>query len=96
MAGVIKQCFTCGQIEKQVPSQLMAERPAERITASMLFQTRSLDVACPILTKFKSENLLRYFRCFVMKAVHIELVDVSTEEAFISAIKMFISRPIKL
>ena len=89
---VIKQCVTCSRFENKVPNQLMADLPAERITASKPFQTCGLDLAGPIYTKSNQKTYIAIFVCFVIKAVHIELVEDLTKEACISAIRRFISR----
>ena len=89
---VIKQCVTCSRFENKAPNQLMADLPAERITASKPFQTCGLDLAGPIFTKSNQKTYIAFFVCFVIKAVHIELVEDLTKEACISAIMRFISR----
>ena len=70
----------------------MADLPAERITAPKPFQTCGLDLADPIFKKSDQKTYIAIFVCFVIKAVHIELVEDLTKEACISAIRRFFSR----
>ena len=46
----------------------------------------------PNLHQISGENIHRSFVCFVIKAVHIELVESLTKEACMSAIKRFTAR----
>ena len=88
---MIKQCIKC-RFENKIPYQLMADLPAERITPAKPFETCGLDLAGPIYTKPGVKTYIAIFVCFVIKAVHIELVTDLTKESCILAIKRFISR----
>ena len=89
---VIKDCVICSRFENKPPMQMMADLPMERITVAKLFQTVGLDLAGPIFTKPKVKTYIAVFVCFVIKAVHIELVENMTKEACMSAIKRFTAR----
>ena len=52
----------------------MADLPAERITPAKTFEICGLDLAGPIYTKLGVKSYIAIFVCFVIKAVHIELV----------------------
>ena len=70
----------------------MADLPAERITPANPFEICGLDLAGPIYTKPGVKTYIAIFVCFVIKAVHIELVTDLTKESCTFAIKRFISR----
>ena len=70
----------------------MADLPAERKTVAKPFQKTGLDFAGPISTKTSPKTYIAIFVCFVVKAVHIELVGDLTKEACIAAIKRFTAR----
>ena len=89
---VIKDCVICSRFENKPPMQMMANLPMERITVAKPFQTVGLDLAGPIFTKPKVKTYIAVFVCFVIKAVHIELVENLTKEACMSAIKRFTAR----
>ena len=89
---VIKDCFICSRFENKPLTQMMADLPMERITIAEPFQT----VGIP---RFRRTNLhqsygknIAVFVCFVIKAVHIELVENLAKEACMSAIKRFTAR----
>ena len=88
---IIKQCVKCSRFENKVPYQLMADLPAERITVAKPFQ-KTGHFAGPISTKTSPKTYIACFVCFVVKAVHIELVGDLTKEACIAAIKRFTAR----
>ncbi|GFX42579.1 uncharacterized protein TNCV_261141 [Trichonephila clavipes] len=77
----------------------MGDLPTHRVTPSRTFSVCGIDYAGPI-------NILRYrgrgakttkgyialFVCFVIKALHLELVSDLTSEAFIASLKRFCAR----
>ena len=89
---VIRQCVKCSRFQSKIPHQLMADLPAERITPANPFEICGLDLAGPIYTKPGVKTYIAISVCFVIKAVHIELVTDLTKESCIFAIKRFISR----
>ena len=89
---VIRQCVKCSCFQSKIPYQLMADLPAERITPANPFEICGLDLAGPIYTKPGVKTYIAIFVCFVIKAVHIELVTDLTKESCTFAIKRFISR----
>ena len=82
----------CSRFQNKPPMQMMADLPMERITVAKPFQTVGLDLAGPIFTKPKVKTYIAVFVCFVIKAVHFELVENLTKEACMSAIKRFTAR----
>ena len=89
---VIRECVKCSSFENKIPYQLMADLPAERITPAKPFEMCGLDLAGPIYTKPGVKTYIAIFVCFVIKAVHTELVTDLTKDSCVLAIRRFISR----
>ncbi|XP_029173279.1 uncharacterized protein LOC114942137 [Nylanderia fulva] len=95
----IHNCVTCFRCKPAVSQALMADLPAQRVTASRPFTHSGVDYAGPILLKKgKRRNAklhkayMSVFVCFSTRAVHLEIVTDLTSEAFLGAFKRFISR----
>ncbi|XP_020901286.1 uncharacterized protein LOC110239872 [Exaiptasia diaphana] len=78
-------------------NECTTKRPKERITSQRAFLTTGIDYAGPILLKTGRGRGTRnekawLFVCFAVKAVHIELVSSLSTEAFLAALKRFVSR----
>jgi len=89
-------CFKCRPIASQA---LMADLPKQRVTISRPFTNTGVDYAGPIHIKESKRRNARMlkayisvFVCFATKAVHLEIVSDLTSEAFLAALKRFMSR----
>ena len=92
----IMNCITCFRFNTVPPNQIMADLPAERVTASRRFSKCGIDFAGPFSMKDRAGNTekiyISLFVCLSTKAVHMELVTSLTKEDCLFAIKRFISR----
>ena len=77
----------------------MGQLPAARTTPAPPFQTTGVDYAGPFTLKqgytrkpVLIKAYLAIFICFCTKAVHIEVVSNLTTEAFLAALRRFVSR----
>ena len=80
------------------PAMLMGKLPATRVSPSPPFTTTGIDYAGPLLLKRgytrKPQIVKAYlavFVCLSTKAVHLEVVSDLTTEAFLAALRRFIS-----
>lgn len=96
---VIQECVTCFRARPQQSVAVMGSLPTSRVTISRPFSQCGIDYAGPvILREGKRRNARNHkayigiFVCFATKAIHIELVSDLTSDAFIAALKRFISR----
>lgn len=96
---VIRNCVICFKAKPVQSEAKMAPLPSSRVTISRPFSRCGVDYAGPvILREGKRRNARNHkayiaiFVCFVTKAAHIELVNNLTSEAFIAALRRFISR----
>ena len=96
---VIRACTTCSRYAARVPSQLMGELPKSRVRYSSPFECAGVDYAGPIhlrLTKTRGKGTMKgyiaIFICMATRAVHIEVVEDYSSEAFIAAFHRFTAR----
>ncbi|XP_033317278.1 uncharacterized protein LOC117215009 [Bombus bifarius] len=95
----IKGCVRCCRAQPPPVEYVMGNLPEARVTESRPFTNVGVDYCGPFHIKEKRDRNRRQikvyvaiFVCLAIKAVHIELVDDLTSEAFIAALRRFIAR----
>lgn len=97
---IIFNCVTCFKANPRSSITIMGNLPSKRLERPLRpFINCGLDFAGPITIKNSflnnRKNIKGYialFICFATKAIHLELVTNLSSEAFLSALKRFISR----
>lgn len=95
---VIYKCIRCFKCKPRSIDQLMGNLPRERVQPSRPFHTTGVDFCGPVKIHYRirgktpTKAYIAVFVCFATKAVHLEVVSDLTSEAFINALKRFISR----
>ena len=97
--SVIHKCITCFRFRASGSSQLLGQLPAPRVTPSKPFSQCAVDYAGPMLlrqggqrSKSFTKAYISLFICLSTKAIHLELVSDLSADAFLAALKRFISR----
>ena len=97
--SVTRGCIVCRRISARPQPQMLGQLPAERLIPGLVFDHVGVDYAGPVYIKYgfvRKPNIIKAYICvFVslsVKAVHLELVSDLTTEAFIAALRRFISR----
>ncbi|XP_014215058.1 uncharacterized protein LOC106644171 [Copidosoma floridanum] len=95
----LTRCITCERYESKSQTQLIGDLPCSRVTQSSPFQKSRIDYASPFskrLSKHKGKGTFKgyiaVFICMSTRAVHLEVVEDYTKEAFIAAFHRFFSR----
>lgn len=94
VANFVQQCVMCRRLRRDTQEQKMSELPKQRLDPSPPFTFCGMDCFGPFLTKNARKVHKRYgllFTCFCCRAVHIEMLDDMTTDAFINALRCFIS-----
>lgn len=94
VAKLIHKCVQCRKLRRPTEEQRMAELPKERVEASAPFTFCGMDCFGPFVTKRARKEYKRYgliFTCLSSHAVHIEMVEDLSTDAFINALRCFIS-----
>lgn len=90
----LHKCVTCRRLRRPTESQKMADLPAERTVPSPPFTYVGCDVFGPFVVKEGRKEVKRYgliFTCMASRAIHIELLDNMSTDAYINALRCFIS-----
>jgi len=95
----IKRCVTCARYSSTIQKQMMGNLPAARVIPAKPFQKTGIDYAGPFLlkpmlprSKVTVKAYMAIFICFTTRAIHLEVVSSLTTEAFLTAMRRFISR----
>ena len=94
--ALTRGCVVCRHMSTRPKPQMMGQLPAERLTLGLVFENVGVDYAGPVILKqgsVRNPTLVKAYICvFVslsIRAVHLE--DLTTE-AFLTALRRFISR----
>lgn len=95
----VHKCITCTRQTGQTLSVKMGDLPVERLESGYPFFRSGVDYAGPMFIlnrKGRGAKLekcyLCLFICFITRAIHLELVTSLSSEAYLMALKRFISR----
>lgn len=95
----VKSCIKCLRHKCQNVKPIMSQLPKNRTQLEFPFLHSSVDLAGPILIADRKgrgckllKSYLCIFVCLAVKAVHLELVTDLSKEAFMAALRRFISR----
>ncbi|XP_033314642.1 uncharacterized protein LOC117213402 [Bombus bifarius] len=95
----LRRCVRCCRANPPPVEYLMGDLPEARITESRPFTNVGIDYCGPFYIKERRDRNRRkiktyaaIFVCLATKAVHVELVSDLTTDAFLAALRRFISR----
>lgn len=96
----VRECITCFRhTTPRTIQPIMGQLPEPRLQPGPPFNVSGVDYAGPFLIKDRkgrgarlSKAYVSLFVCFATKAIHLELVTELTKDAFILALKRFVSR----
>ncbi|XP_058509227.1 uncharacterized protein LOC131475275 [Solea solea] len=94
VAAHLHQCVTCRKLRRVTEEQRMADLPSERVDPSPPFTYCGMDCFGPFLTKHGRKVQKRYgllFTCLCCRAIHIEMLDDMSTDAFINGLRCFIA-----
>lgn len=93
------KCLTCFRLRAQPSHPFMAPLPSPRVTQVWPFASVGVDYAGPFSVKLGTRRnsplakaYLALFVCLATKAVHLELVQALSADAFLAAFDRFIAR----
>ncbi|XP_067380798.1 uncharacterized protein [Channa argus] len=94
VTNYLRQCVACRRARRPTETQRMADLPANRVDPSPPFSYCGMDCFGPLYTKQGRKEYKRYgliFTCLSSRAVHIEMLEDLTTDAFINALRCFIA-----
>ena len=90
----IRKCVTCAKHRGKCMGQKMADLPVDRTTPSPPFTYCGLDCFGPFTVKEGRRELKRYgllLTCLASRAIHIEVLDDLSTDAFMNGLRSFIA-----
>ncbi|CAI5694724.1 unnamed protein product [Oreochromis niloticus] len=94
VASYVHQCVKCRKLRGSVEEQRMADLPSDRVDPSPPFTYCGMDCFGPFFTKQGRKVNKRYgllFTCLCCRAIHIEMVNDMSADAFINGLRCFVS-----
>ena len=92
VAMTLRKCITCRKNQASALQVPIPPLPLDRTRPSSTFQVTGVDLAGPIFLRDERKAWIVLFTCAVYRAVHLDLVLALTTDAFIQALRRFISR----
>lgn len=96
---IVHKCVHCFRFKSETVQPIMGQLPASRTDLEFPFLHCSVDYAGPVLIADRKgrgckliKSFLAIFVCNSTKACHIELVTALSSEAYLAALKRFVSR----
>lgn len=94
VASHIYKCTTCRRYRRNAQDPKMADLPEDRMEMTPPFTYCGIDCFGPFYVKEARKELKRYgliFTCMCSRAIHIEMLDDLTTDAFINALRAFMA-----
>ena len=94
ISSTIDKCVTCKKLRAVPNVQKMSSLPAKRTEPTPPFTYVGCDIFGPFVVKDRRSDIKRYgalFTCMASKAIHIEMVDDMTTDAFLNALRCIIA-----
>jgi len=95
----IRKCVTCTRHAAPTTESIMGDLPSARVNPARAFLHCGVDYAGPFTlrpipgrSKVSFKGYLALFVCLTTRAIHLEVVSALTTEAFLAALKRFMSR----
>ncbi|GFW86924.1 integrase catalytic domain-containing protein [Trichonephila clavipes] len=96
---LIRNCIKCCKVRASITNQMMSDLPSSRISPAPAFMRCGVDYAGPFQIKIIKDRGFKFFKAYIAlfvyfttRAIHLELVTDLSADAFIAALKRFISR----
>lgn len=97
--NLIRKCVSCARERAKIPTQIMGDLSAARVTQHRAFQHTGVDCAGPYLVRTSKgrghkahKAYMALFVCMSTRAIHLELVSDYSSSAFLAAYRRFIAR----
>ena len=94
VASFIFRCTQCRRLRSKPQVQKMADLPTDRVEPCAPFTNIAIDVFGPFTVTERRKEIKRYgllFVCQASRAIHIEVLDDMTTDAFINGLRCFIA-----
>ncbi|GFT19368.1 integrase catalytic domain-containing protein [Trichonephila clavipes] len=90
--SILNECFICARFKVKSLSSGPSPLPPDRVTGCAIFEVVGIDLAGPLFLKTGEKVWITLFTCAVDRALHLELVNALSSDAFLLALRRFIAR----
>ncbi|KAA0703644.1 hypothetical protein E1301_Tti015510 [Triplophysa tibetana] len=90
----VSKCVKCRKYRRGTEEQRMGDLPQDRTEMTPPFTYAGIDCFGPFYVKERRKDLKKYgllLTCLCSRAIHIEMIDDMTTDAFINALRAFIA-----
>lgn len=92
VTSVLSKCIVCKRFKSKSLETSPVSLPENRVKDAAVFQIIGIDMAGPLFLKGNKKCWIILFTCAIYRAVHLELVTSACTEAFLMALRRFVSR----
>ncbi|GFT94911.1 integrase catalytic domain-containing protein [Trichonephila clavipes] len=90
--SILNECFICARFKVKSLSSGPSPLPPDRVNNCAIFEVVGIDLAGPLFLKTGEKVWITLFTCAVYRALHLELVNALSSDAFLLALRRFIAR----
>ncbi|GFY28277.1 39S ribosomal protein L49, mitochondrial [Trichonephila clavipes] len=90
--SILNECFVCARFKVKSLSSGPSLLPPDRVNDCAIFEVLGIDLAGPLFLKTGEKVWITLFTCAVYRALHLELVNALSSDAFLLAFRRFIAR----
>ncbi|GFW81638.1 integrase catalytic domain-containing protein [Trichonephila clavipes] len=90
--SILNECFICARFKVKSLSSGPSPLPPDRVNDCATFEVVGIDLAGPLFLKTGEKLWITLFTCTVYHALHLELVNALSSDAFLLALRRFIAR----
>ncbi|GFU20322.1 integrase catalytic domain-containing protein [Trichonephila clavipes] len=90
--SILNECFICARFKVKSLSSGPSPLPPDRVNDCSIFEVVGIDLAGPLFLKTGEKVWITLFICAVYRALHLELVNALSSDAFLLALRRFIAR----
>ncbi|GFU21282.1 integrase catalytic domain-containing protein [Trichonephila clavipes] len=89
--SILNECFVCARFKVKSLSSGPSPLPPDRVNDCAIFEVVGIDLAGPLFLKTGEKVWITLFTCAVYRALHLELVNALSSDAFLLALRRFIA-----
>ncbi|GFS92139.1 integrase catalytic domain-containing protein [Trichonephila clavipes] len=90
--SILNKCFICARFKVKSLSSGPSPLPPDRVNDCAIFEVVGIDLTGPLFLKTGENVWITLFTCAVYRALHLELVNALSSDAFLLALRRFIAR----
>jgi hypothetical protein len=89
---IVRKCVPCRRMASKPFSEETPSLPVDRCKMGAIFETVGVDYAGPLYLRNNQKVYIVVFTCAVYRALHLELAESLSTEAFLMAFQRFVAR----